>query len=109
MSVQAALILAVALPALGLALYPLVRMGRGRGAVAVPAAPGLDPRQELQEEKLVVYRALFYRGQVLYRAKRDVAGAIRDWERFLELVPRGEERERIVALLGEARQGQPPR
>src|SRR5207244_1695643 len=39
--------------------------------------------------------ALLYRGQVLYEGKKDAAGAIRSWERFVKVVPAGEERARV--------------
>src|SRR5205823_1178124 len=38
--------------------------------------------------------ALLYRGQLLYEAKKDAAGAIRSWERFVTVVPAGEDRTR---------------
>jgi len=47
--------------------------------------------------------AYLYRGQVLYELKRDYPRAVVSWERFLSLVPSGEEHERIVALVAEAR------
>ena len=47
--------------------------------------------------------ALLYRGQVLYEAKQDAAGAIRAWERFLAVVPDGEDRKRVEKLLADAR------
>jgi tetratricopeptide (TPR) repeat protein len=47
--------------------------------------------------------ALLYKGQVLYEAKRDQEGAIRSWERFLKVVPAGEDHERVKRLLAEAR------
>jgi tetratricopeptide (TPR) repeat protein len=47
--------------------------------------------------------ALLYRGQVLYEAKRDTAGAIKAWERFLRVAPPGEDRERVQRLIAEAR------
>jgi tetratricopeptide (TPR) repeat protein len=47
--------------------------------------------------------ALLYRGQVLYEAKRDREGAIRSWERFLKVVPAGEDHERVKRLIAEAR------
>jgi cytochrome c-type biogenesis protein CcmH/NrfG len=50
----------------------------------------------------------FYRGQVLYRAKQDYAGAIRDWERFLTLVPTGKEHDNVAAFIKEARARQRP-
>ncbi len=47
--------------------------------------------------------ALLYRGQVLYEAKQDVAGAIRSWEKFVAVGPPGEDRERVTKLIAEAR------
>ncbi|MGH7311286.1 MAG: tetratricopeptide repeat protein [Candidatus Rokuibacteriota bacterium] len=47
--------------------------------------------------------ALLYRGQVLYETKRDAAGAIRSWERFLQVVPVGEDHERVKRLIAEAK------
>lgn len=47
--------------------------------------------------------AHLYRGQVLYEAKRDVAGAVAAWERFVSLVPPGEDRERVERLIAEVR------
>jgi tetratricopeptide (TPR) repeat protein len=49
--------------------------------------------------------ALLYRGQVLYDAKKDVAGAIRSWEKFLAVAPPGEDRQRVAALIQNARAG----
>jgi len=48
-----------------------------------------------------------YRGQVLYEVKQDYPGAIQAWERFLALVPKGEEHDRVAALVKEA-QSRPP-
>jgi tetratricopeptide (TPR) repeat protein len=47
--------------------------------------------------------ALLYKGQVLYEAKRDRDGAIRAWERFLTIVPSGDDHERVKRLVAEAR------
>ncbi len=44
-----------------------------------------------------------YRGQVLYEVKQDYPGAVKSWERFLALVPSGEDHDRVVALVKEAR------
>jgi tetratricopeptide (TPR) repeat protein len=52
--------------------------------------------------------AYFYRGQVFFRAKKDYAGAIRDWERYLVLVPTGKDHDNVAALLKEARARQRP-
>jgi cytochrome c-type biogenesis protein CcmH/NrfG len=47
--------------------------------------------------------ALLYRGQVLVEAKHDTAGAIRSWEKFVAVVPAGEDRDRVARMLAEAR------
>ncbi|OLC11894.1 MAG: hypothetical protein AUH29_18235 [Candidatus Rokubacteria bacterium 13_1_40CM_69_27] len=47
--------------------------------------------------------ALLYRGQVLYETKRDADGAIRSWEKFLKVVPAGEDHERVKRLIAETR------
>ena len=44
-----------------------------------------------------------YRGQVLYEVKHDYPGAIEAWERFLALVPAGEDHQRVAALVKDAR------
>jgi tetratricopeptide (TPR) repeat protein len=43
-----------------------------------------------------------YRGQVLYEVKQDYPGAVTAWRRYLALVPRGEDHDRVAALLKEA-------
>ena len=52
--------------------------------------------------------AHYYRGQVLYEAKRDAAGAIKEWERFVALVPSGPEHDQVQALIKDARAGRLP-
>jgi cytochrome c-type biogenesis protein CcmH/NrfG len=47
--------------------------------------------------------ALLYRGQVLYEAKKDLPGAIRSWERFVAVVPAGEDRDRVLKMIAEAK------
>jgi tetratricopeptide (TPR) repeat protein len=47
--------------------------------------------------------AHYYRGQVLYEGKRDSAGAIKEWERFVALVPSGPEHDQVQALIKDAR------
>jgi cytochrome c-type biogenesis protein CcmH/NrfG len=47
--------------------------------------------------------AHLYRGQVLYEVKQDYSGAVAAWEKFLALVPAGDEHDRVVALVNEAR------
>ena len=53
--------------------------------------------------------AYLYRGQVLYEQKQDYAGAIKSWERFLVLVPKGEDHDRVAALVETARSKQATR
>jgi cytochrome c-type biogenesis protein CcmH/NrfG len=50
--------------------------------------------------------AHLYRGQVLFEQKQDYAGAVKSWERFLTLVPKGEDHDRVVALVETARKQQ---
>jgi cytochrome c-type biogenesis protein CcmH/NrfG len=52
--------------------------------------------------------ALLYRGQVLYESKQDAAGAIKSWEKFLALTPAGEDRDRIVKMIAEAKAAPAP-
>jgi cytochrome c-type biogenesis protein CcmH len=47
--------------------------------------------------------ALLYRGQVLYEMKKDVPGAIGSWERFVKVVPAGDDRARVERLIAEAK------
>jgi tetratricopeptide (TPR) repeat protein len=53
--------------------------------------------------------AYLYRGQVLYEQKQDYAGAVAAWERFMALVPKGEDRDRVAELVARARSKQPAR
>jgi tetratricopeptide (TPR) repeat protein len=53
--------------------------------------------------------AYLYQGQVLYEVKRDYPGAVKAWERFLALVPTGEEHQRVATLVKEARDKSPAR
>ena len=46
--------------------------------------------------------ALLYRGQVLYEVRRDYAGAARAWDKFLAVVPAGEDHDRVAVLAREA-------
>lgn len=53
--------------------------------------------------------AYLYRGQVLFEQKQDYAGAVKAWESFLKLVPKGEDHDRVVAMLQDAKSKQQPR
>ncbi len=53
--------------------------------------------------------AHLYRGQVLFEQKQDYAGAVKSWERFLVLVPKGEDHDRVVTLVATARTKQQTR
>ena len=52
--------------------------------------------------------ALFYRGQVLYDLKRDTAGAIASWEKFVAVAPPGEDRDRVTKQIADAKAGKKP-
>ena len=47
--------------------------------------------------------ALLYRGQILIESKKDAQGAIKSWEKFVAVVPPGEDRDRVVKLLDQAK------
>jgi tetratricopeptide (TPR) repeat protein len=53
--------------------------------------------------------ALLYKGQVLYEVKRDYPGAVKAWERYLALGPTGDDRQRVTALIQEAKSKAPRR
>ena len=53
--------------------------------------------------------AYLYRGQVLFEQKQDYAGAVKAWESFLELVPKGEDHDRVVAMVQDAKSKQQAR
>jgi cytochrome c-type biogenesis protein CcmH/NrfG len=40
---------------------------------------------------------------VLFEQKQDYAGAVKAWESFLKLVPRGDDHDRVVALVETAK------
>ncbi len=44
-----------------------------------------------------------YRGQILYEVKKDYRGAIQAWEKFVALVPQGEDRARVALMIQEAK------
>lgn len=47
--------------------------------------------------------ALLYRGQVLLEVRKDVAGAIKSWEKFVAVAPPGDDRDRVAKMLSDAR------
>lgn len=53
--------------------------------------------------------ALFYRGQILYEIKRDAAGAIASWEKFVAVAPPGEDRDRVTQLIAQAKTAGAPK
>jgi cytochrome c-type biogenesis protein CcmH/NrfG len=53
--------------------------------------------------------ALLYKGQILLESKRDPEGAVKSWEKFVAVSPPGEDRDRVVKLIGEARAQPGPR
>jgi tetratricopeptide (TPR) repeat protein len=51
--------------------------------------------------------ALLYRGQILWESKQDANEAIRSWERFLKVVPSGEDHDRVAKMIAEVRARKP--
>jgi len=49
--------------------------------------------------------ALLYRGQILLESKRDTKGAVASWEKFVAVVPPGEDRDRVARMIEEAKAG----
>jgi hypothetical protein len=47
--------------------------------------------------------ALFYKGQVLYEVKKDAKGAVAAWEKFVAIAPPGEDRDRVMKLIADAK------
>ena len=47
--------------------------------------------------------ALLFKGRLLYEEKKDYAGAIASWERFLQTVPQGEPADVVRGWIEEAR------
>ncbi len=64
------------------------------GMQTIDRALGLDPNYG---------PALLYRGQILYEGGKDVAGAIRSWEKFVTVTPPGDDRERVTKMIAEAK------
>jgi cytochrome c-type biogenesis protein CcmH/NrfG len=84
------------------------------GLIAAIAAQGTEHGPEMIDRALTLFEralardpnyapALLYRGQVLFEVKKDTAGAIRSWEKFVAITPPGEDRERVVQLIAQAR------
>jgi tetratricopeptide (TPR) repeat protein len=70
------------------------------GGHADAAIEAFDKAAAIDADYAPIY---LYRGQVLYEVKQDYPGAVKAWERYLALVPRGEDHDRVTALLNEAR------
>lgn len=70
------------------------------GGHADPALETIDKALTIDPDYALAH---YYRGQVLYEAKGDAAGAIKEWERFLALVPSGPEHDQVKALIKDAR------
>jgi tetratricopeptide (TPR) repeat protein len=47
--------------------------------------------------------ALLYKGQILLESKRDPKAAVASWEKFVAVAPPGEDRDRVVKMIQEAR------
>jgi tetratricopeptide (TPR) repeat protein len=53
--------------------------------------------------------AYLYRGQVRYEQKQDYAGAVKSWQQFLALVPKGDDHDRVAQLVETAKSKQQAR
>ena len=53
--------------------------------------------------------AYLYRGQVLLESKKDTAGAIAAWEKFVAVSPPGEQRERVAKMVADVKAGRTPK
>jgi tetratricopeptide (TPR) repeat protein len=47
--------------------------------------------------------ALLYKGQILLESKRDAKAAVASWEKFVAVAPPGEDRDRVVKMIQEAK------
>ncbi len=90
------------------------RAQRGRDDPPGPHRRGRRPRRlrarDLRQALKIDPKyapAYLYRGQVLYEQKQDYAGAVAAWERFMALVPKGEDRDRVAELVARAKNKQP--
>jgi len=70
------------------------------GGHADAALEAFDKAQAIDPKYAPAY---LYQGQVLYEVKRDYPSAVKAWEQYLALTPSGEERDRVVALVKDAR------
>ena len=68
------------------------------GGHADAALEALDKAAQIDPGYAPLY---LYRGQVLLEMKQDRAGAVKSWERFLALVPAGEDHDRVAELVKE--------
>ena len=76
------------------------------GGHADAALEAFDKALAIDPQYAPIY---LYRGQLLYEVKQDYPGALEAWERFLALVPSGEDHDRIAALVKQARAKPPAR
>jgi len=76
-------------------------------ALIVAIGGHTDPALESLDKALAIDSnyppAYLYRGQILYEAKKDYRGAIAAWEKFVALVPQGEDRARVTQMIQEAK------
>ena len=70
------------------------------GGHADTALETIDKALEIDPKYAPAY---LYRGQVLFEQKQDYAGAVKAWESFLKLVPKGVDHDRVVALVETAK------
>src|SRR2546426_5340487 len=91
-------------------LFPYTTLFRSHLGLIVALGGHSDAALETFDKAATIdpsYAPVFlYRGQVLYEVKQDYPGAVKAWERFLALVPNGEDHDRVVALVKEVKDKQ---
>ncbi len=77
-------------------------------ALVVAIGGHTDPALESLDKALAIdpdyTPAYLYRGQILYEVKKDYQGAIAAWEKFVALIPPGEDRARVTRMIQEAKE-----
>ncbi|HXJ83945.1 MAG TPA: tetratricopeptide repeat protein [Candidatus Methylomirabilis sp.] len=73
------------------------------GGHADAAIEAFDKAATIDPDYAPIY---LYRGQVLYEVKQDYKGAIKAWERYVALVPQGENHDHAVELIKDAQNKQ---
>jgi len=73
------------------------------GGHADAAIEAFDKAATIDPDYAPIY---LYRGQVLYEVRQDYKGAVKAWERYVALVPQGENHDHVVELIKDAQSKQ---